>query len=130
MRLQYLVGWGLNYNHPELIYRNLLMYRGFPESSLLGRNGDVLSNGRRLWDRIAVFAHGLQVQFDRATDQLGSFRERGPCSHAPGQVGHIGTVPGRRFFVDDRVSHRLSPACSRILRSVFGAVSPMGAPQW
>lgn len=36
MRLQYLAGWGLNYNHPELIYRNLLMYRGFPSDLFTG----------------------------------------------------------------------------------------------
>ena len=36
MRLQYLAGWGLNYNHPELIYRNLLMYRGFPKDLFTG----------------------------------------------------------------------------------------------
>ena len=36
MRLQYLAGWGLNYNHPELIYRNLLMNRGFPKDLFTG----------------------------------------------------------------------------------------------
>ena len=36
MRLQYLAGWGLNYNHAELIYRNLLMYRGFPKDLFTG----------------------------------------------------------------------------------------------
>jgi spermidine synthase len=36
VRLQYLAGWGLNYNHPELIYRNLLMYRGFPKDLFTG----------------------------------------------------------------------------------------------
>jgi spermidine synthase len=36
MRLQYLAGWGLNYNHPEVIYRNLLMYRGFPKDLFTG----------------------------------------------------------------------------------------------
>jgi spermidine synthase len=36
MRLQYLAGWGLNYNHPELIYRNFLKYRGFPKDLFTG----------------------------------------------------------------------------------------------
>jgi spermidine synthase len=36
MRLQYLAGWGLNYNHPELIYHNLLMHRGFPQDLFTG----------------------------------------------------------------------------------------------
>jgi spermidine synthase len=36
MRLQYLAGWGLNYNYPAIIYRNLLMYRGFPQDLFTG----------------------------------------------------------------------------------------------
>jgi len=36
MRIQYLAGWGLNYNRPELIYRNLLLYRGFPKDLFTG----------------------------------------------------------------------------------------------
>src|SRR5579864_4944696 len=68
------------------------------------------------------------MQFDRATDQLGGFGEGGRSRHTTGKVGHIGAVAGGCFFVDDRVLHRLSSACSRILRSVFGAVSADGCP--
>src|SRR5579864_4791268 len=101
---------------------------GFCHGKWLRRNSDVLGHSSGYWDWVAVFTHSFQVQFYRATDQLGSFHERGPSSHAPRQVGHVGAVASRCFFVDDRVLHRLSPACSRILRSVFGAVSADGCP--
>ena len=36
MRLQYLAGWGLNLNHPDLIYRSLLRNRTFPKDLFAG----------------------------------------------------------------------------------------------
>jgi len=81
---------------------------GFCHGKWLRRNSDVLGHSSGYWDWVAVFTHSFQVQFYRATDQLGSFHERGPSSHATGQVGHVGAVASRCFFVDDRVLHRLT----------------------
>ncbi|MEQ1886792.1 MAG: fused MFS/spermidine synthase [Bryobacteraceae bacterium] len=36
MRLQYLAGWGLNFNHPDWIYQNILEYRKFPNGMFTG----------------------------------------------------------------------------------------------
>jgi spermidine synthase len=36
MRLQYLAGWGLNFNHPDQIYHAMLAYRRFPEDLFVG----------------------------------------------------------------------------------------------
>ncbi|MEQ1948644.1 MAG: fused MFS/spermidine synthase [Bryobacteraceae bacterium] len=36
MRLQYLAGWGLNFNHPDWIYHNILEYRKYPRDTFTG----------------------------------------------------------------------------------------------
>jgi spermidine synthase len=36
MRLQYLAGWGLNFNRPDLIYQRIVSYRGFPQGLFHG----------------------------------------------------------------------------------------------
>jgi len=36
MRLQYLAGWGLNFNHADLIYQTILSYRTFPQDLFKG----------------------------------------------------------------------------------------------
>lgn len=36
MRLQYLAGWGLNYNHADVIYQDMLRYRTFPKGMFTG----------------------------------------------------------------------------------------------
>jgi spermidine synthase len=36
MRLQYLAGWGLNYNQPAAIYRKIVEYRRFPSDYFVG----------------------------------------------------------------------------------------------
>ena len=36
MRLQYLAGWGLNYNHADVIYGQMLNYRKFPKDLFQG----------------------------------------------------------------------------------------------
>jgi len=36
MRLQYLAGWGLNYNHPDTIYQAILQYRIYPKGLFAG----------------------------------------------------------------------------------------------
>jgi spermidine synthase len=36
MRLQYLAGWGLNFNRADLLYQKILSYRKFPEDLFLG----------------------------------------------------------------------------------------------
>jgi len=36
MRLQYLAGWGLNLNHPDLIYQSMLSNRTFPRDLFVG----------------------------------------------------------------------------------------------
>jgi spermidine synthase len=41
MRLQYLAGWGLNFNRADLIYGKLLSYRGFPNDLFRGSSNNV-----------------------------------------------------------------------------------------
>ena len=48
MRLQYLAGWGLNYNHADLIYRAMLRYRRFPRDLFKGSE-EFLVNLRALF---------------------------------------------------------------------------------
>jgi spermidine synthase len=38
MRLQYLAGWGLNFNHADLIYQAILSHRTFPHDLFVGSN--------------------------------------------------------------------------------------------
>ena len=39
LRLQYLAGWGLNYNHADVIYQDMLRYRTFPKGMFTGSGG-------------------------------------------------------------------------------------------
>jgi spermidine synthase len=39
MRLQYLAGWGLNFNHADLIYRTIVSHRIFPADFFTGSKG-------------------------------------------------------------------------------------------
>ncbi len=41
MRLQYLAGWGLNYNRADLIYGEMLRHRGFPADLFRGSENSV-----------------------------------------------------------------------------------------
>jgi spermidine synthase len=41
MRLQYLAGWGLNYNHADVIYGQIVSYRKVPPDLFHGSAGSV-----------------------------------------------------------------------------------------
>ena len=41
MRLQYLAGWGLNFNHADLIYQTILSHRTFPTDLFVGSDAAV-----------------------------------------------------------------------------------------
>ena len=41
MRLQYLAGWGLNFNHADAIYQSMLLHRGFPADLFRGSPASV-----------------------------------------------------------------------------------------
>jgi len=41
MRLQYLAGWGLNFNHPDWLFQTILSHYSFPEDLFQGSSGSV-----------------------------------------------------------------------------------------
>ena len=41
MRLQYLAGWGLNYNHADVIYSQIRSYRTVPADLFVGKPASV-----------------------------------------------------------------------------------------
>ena len=53
MRLQYLAGWGLNYNHADVIYGEIVSYRRLPQDLFQGSPGSL----RELADALASQTH-------------------------------------------------------------------------
>ncbi len=48
MRLQYLAGWGLNYNHADVIYKQILDYRKLPKDLFRGSKQSLARLGAAL----------------------------------------------------------------------------------
>jgi len=110
-------GWGLSFDSSDSI-----------GAGRLSGNRNAASDGGRLGYGIAVLAHRFQMNLHRAADEFGRFFERRSGGDAAWKIRNIGAVAGAGFLVDDREVHRFRPACTRILRNVFGAASAEGCP--
>src|SRR5258708_19198602 len=90
--------------------------------------GDVVCHRGRRRARVTVLAHPGQVHLDGTTHQRLGILERFCGSDATRKIGYIGAVAGCRLFVNHNVSHFARPACTSMLRNVFGARSSAGCP--
>jgi hypothetical protein len=71
------------------------------------RNRKAAGNGGGFGDRIAVFAHGFQMHFDRTTDEFSRLFELRTANCASRKIWNIAVVASARFFADDHEVHRL-----------------------
>ena len=80
------------------------------------------------WERVAPCGHALKVERDRLLHERNRLVPVVPGRHAPVQVRRVSRVTRRRRLQDDQIPHGASPACRRMLLSVFGARIFGGCP--